>query len=106
MEFNLPVLAGTLSTLIFFIGVFPMLLKAWRTKDLRSYSKEMLILNNTGNVIHAVYVFSLPAGPIWALHSFYLVATGLMLFWYIRYHDRPVSNTTTSQARNDLAPAT
>jgi hypothetical protein len=30
-------------------------------------------------------VFSLPLGPIWLLHSFYLVTTGLMLFWYLRY---------------------
>jgi hypothetical protein len=29
-------------------------------------------------------VFSLPIGPIWVLHSFYLVSTGLMLFWYLR----------------------
>jgi hypothetical protein len=32
-----------------------------------------------------VYVFSLPAGPIWLLHTFYLITTGLMLAWYLRY---------------------
>jgi hypothetical protein len=32
-----------------------------------------------------VYVLHLPAGPIWALHTFHTVSTGLMLFWYLRY---------------------
>jgi uncharacterized protein with PQ loop repeat len=90
VDIDLPVIAGTLSTIIFFIGTFPMLHKAYRTRDLRSYSKGMLLLNNTGNVIHAVYIYSLPAGPIWFLHGFYLVVTGLMLIWYIRYVDRPM----------------
>jgi hypothetical protein len=62
-----------------------MVLKALRTKDLRSYSLSTLLLNNVGNVVHCVYVFSLPAGPIWLLHSFYLLTTGLMLVWYLRY---------------------
>jgi hypothetical protein len=43
------------------------------------------VLSNVGNVIYAVYVFSLPPGPIWAMHMFYLTATGLMLFWYLRH---------------------
>jgi uncharacterized protein with PQ loop repeat len=90
MPLSIPVLAGTLSSLIFLFGTFPMLHKAYRTKDLRSYSKGMLGANTVANVIYAIYVFSLPPGPIWALHTFYLVTTALMLFWYIRYEDRPV----------------
>jgi hypothetical protein len=93
---SLPVIAGTISSIMFFIGVFPMLVKAWRTRDLTSYSKEMLLLNNAGNIIHCVYVFSLPAGPIWALHAFYTVTTALMLFWYLRYGDRPARTTPAS----------
>ncbi len=31
----------------------------------------------------------LPPGPIWLLHSFHLVTTGLMLVWYLRYERRP-----------------
>lgn len=89
MNIDLPVLAGTISTIICFVGTFPMLAKAWRTKDLRSYSKGMLVLNNTGNLIHAVYIYSLPPGPIWALHGFYLIATALMLGWYVLYEERP-----------------
>jgi uncharacterized protein with PQ loop repeat len=96
MPFSIPVLAGTLSSLIFLVGTIPMLHKAFRTKDLRSYSKGMLGANTFANVIHAIYVFSLPPGPIWALHTFHLVTTALMLFWYVRYEDRPVRSTRPS----------
>ncbi len=85
METNLPVIAGTISTTIFVLSTLPMLLKAFQTKDLTSYSLGNILLANVGNVVHSVYVFSLPLGPIWLLHSFYLVTTGLMLFWYLRY---------------------
>jgi hypothetical protein len=40
-------------------------------------------------VVHSVYVFSLPPGPLWALHSFYLVSTGLMLCWYLCWVGSP-----------------
>jgi uncharacterized protein with PQ loop repeat len=85
METNLPVIAGTISTTIFVLSTLPMLLKAFQTKDLTSYSLGNILLANVGNVVHSVYVFSLPLGPIWLLHSFYLVTTGLMLYWYLRY---------------------
>ena len=85
MNTELPVIAGAISTTIFALSALPMLLKAFRTKDLRSYSLGNILLSNVGNVIHSVYVFSLPAGPIWLLHTFYLVTTGLMLIWYVRY---------------------
>ena len=73
MDVGFPVLAGTMSTLIFASSLLPMLLKAARTKDLSSYSLGNIVLSNVGNVIHSVYVFHLPPGPIWALHTFYLV---------------------------------
>src|SRR5687768_7652864 len=82
---TLPVIAGSISTVIFVVGYLPMLAKAARTKDLSSYSIGNLALGNVGNAIHSIYVYSLPPGPLWALHSFYVVATGLMLFWYLRY---------------------
>ncbi len=82
---SLSVLAGTVSTTIFVISYLPMLVKALRTRDLRSYSSSHLVLGNVGNGVHSLYVFSLPPGPIWALHSFYLVSTALMLVWYLRY---------------------
>lgn len=85
MEINLPVIAGGISTTIFALSTLPMLLKVARTKDLKSYSLGNILLSNLGNVVHSVYIFNLPAGPIWLLHAFYLVTTGLMLVWFLRY---------------------
>ena len=82
MSTSLPVLAGSVSTAIFIASTLPMLVKARRTKDLASYSLGNILLANIGNLTYAVYVFSLPLGPVWALHGFHLCATGLMLFWY------------------------
>ena len=65
-----------------------MLVKAFRTKNLSSYSLGNILLANVGNVIHSIYVFHLSRGPIWLLHTFYLVTTGLMLVWYLRYEWR------------------
>lgn len=89
MNIDLPVIAGTVSTVIFALSTWPMLLKAFQTKDLKSYSLGNILLSNVGNVIHSIYVFHLPAGPIWLLHGFYLVTTALMLVWYLRYEWRP-----------------
>jgi uncharacterized protein with PQ loop repeat len=86
---NFPVIAGAISTTIFALSTLPMLFKAFRTKDLSSYSLGNILLANVGNLVYSVYVFDLPAGPIWLLHSFYLVTTALMLFWYLRYEWRP-----------------
>jgi hypothetical protein len=89
MEINLLVIAGAISTTIFALSTLPMLVKAFRTKDLRSYSLGNILLANVGNIIHSFYVFHLPPGPIWLLHAFHLVTTGLMLVWYLRYEWRP-----------------
>ena len=85
LAMNLPVLAGSISTALFVASVLPMLVKAWRTKDLESYSLGNLLLSNVANLVHSVYVVSLPFGPVWALHGFYLAATALMLAWALRY---------------------
>jgi hypothetical protein len=71
--------------------MLPMLLKAAQTKDLSSYSLGNIMLANVGNVIHSIYVFHLPAGPVWALHTFYLVTIALMLVWYLRYTESSAS---------------
>lgn len=89
MDNNLPVIAGMISTTVFAFSTLPMLLKAFQTKDLKSYSLGNILLSNVGNVIHSVYVFSLPPGPIWLLHTFYLITTALMLLWYVRYEWQP-----------------
>ena len=90
MDGMIPLLAGAISTVIFAGGTLPMLVKAARTKDLSSYSLGNIGLSNLGNVIQSIYVFHLPAGPMWVLHTFYLVSTALMLFWYLRYTPSPI----------------
>ena len=85
---DLPVLAGTVSTVLFVVSYLPMLVKAFRTRDLASYSHSNLMIANVGNGVHSVYVFSLPMGPIWFLHGFYLIATALMLVWRWRFAGR------------------
>lgn len=82
---QLPVLAGIVSTVIFAVSTLPMLVKALRTRELGSYSLGNLTMANVGNAVHSVYVFSLPAGPLWALHSFHVASTTFMLVWYLRF---------------------
>lgn len=89
MDVSLAMIAGTTSTIIFAASALPMLVKAYRTRDLASYSRGNLLMANTGNVVHSVYVYSLPPGPIWLLHTFYLITTAIMLAWYLRYEWRP-----------------
>ncbi len=80
----MPIVAGAVSSAIFAASALPMLMKAFRTKELKSYSLHNIALSSVGNMILSVYVYGLPPGPIWVLHSFYLVTTGLMLLWYLR----------------------
>ena len=90
MKGDLPTIAGAISTVIFVVSTLPMLIKAFRTKDLSSYSLGNIATANVGNLVQCVYVLSLPVGPIWFLHGFYLVATGLMLVWHRRFVPRVV----------------
>lgn len=82
---DIPIVAGSLSSALFIVGTLPMLLKAFTTRNLKSYSMTNLLFNNVGNLLYAIYVYSLPMGPIWLLHGFNLIVTALMLFWYMRY---------------------
>ena len=90
MDRAIPMLAGAVSSVVFVCSTLPMLIKAVRTRDLGSYSLGNMLLSNLGNLIHSVYVFDLPAGPIWALHSFHMLSTALMLVWYLRYTESPI----------------
>lgn len=82
---QIQVLAGLVSSSIFVVGTLPMLFKAFTTHNMQSYSLGNLALSNFGNLIHWVYVMSLPFGPVWLLHGFFTFTTGLMLVWYLRY---------------------
>jgi hypothetical protein len=100
---SLPLLAGIVSTAIFAGSTLPMLGKALRTRDLGSYSLGNLLLANLGNAVHSVYVFSLPPGPLWLLHSFYLASTGLMLAWFLRYELLPTRASTRMHSSPDAS---
>lgn len=82
---QLQMIAGSISTGMFVTGSLPMLYKAYRTKDLGSYSMGNIMLSNVGNLIHWIYVACLPVGPIWYLHGFNTLVAILMLAWYWRY---------------------
>jgi uncharacterized protein with PQ loop repeat len=82
---DVPVLAGSAATVVFAASILPMLAKAWRTRDVASYSVGNIVLANLGNLLYTVYVLQLPAGPVWALHAFHTLSTALMLVWYVRY---------------------
>ena|SRR6185436_20359996 len=103
---SVPTLAGLTSTVIFAVSTLPMLVKAYRSRDLSSYSAGNIALANVGNAVHSVYVFSLPAGPIWALHAFYILTSGLMLSWYVRFRlRRPPHRPPDEMGRSpDAAP--
>jgi hypothetical protein len=91
-------LAGLVSTALFAISVLPMVWRAARTRDLSSYSLGHLGTTTAGNLVHTVYVVSLPAGPVWLMHALYLVTTGQMLVWKLR-HDGRGSDAVSADGR-------
>ena len=103
MGSSLTVMAGVVASMVFAASVLPMLAKAARSKDLSSYSRGNLVLANIGNAVYSVYVFGLPAGPIWLLHTFYILSSALMLIWSVRYGrlpspaDDPAARVATPQ---------
>jgi hypothetical protein len=81
---DVPILAGMISTVVFAVSNLPMLRKALRTRDVSSYSLSSIAMINGANAVYSLYVFSLPIGPIWALHTFYVVSCGIMLVLCVR----------------------
>jgi uncharacterized protein with PQ loop repeat len=82
---TIALLAGFISGAIFISSNLPMVIKAWHTKNLNSYSLAHIGLANLGNLIHWVYIAALPAGPVWLLHGFNTLVATFMLFLYLRY---------------------
>ena len=76
---DIPLIAGTVATVVFAVSNLPMLTKALRTRDVSSYSLVSLAMINAANAVYSLYVFTLPVGPIWALHTFYVVSCAIML---------------------------
>jgi uncharacterized protein with PQ loop repeat len=80
------IIAGTVSAIIFTTSHVPLLVRAIRTKDQRSYSATNLVLVNLGNAVHRFYIQSLPHGPIYLLPGFYTVVSIAMLYLDVRHH--------------------
>jgi len=85
---SLQLFAGFASSMIFISSNLPMLFKAFKTKNLSSYSLGHLALGNLGNTVYWLYVISLPLGPVWLLQAFFSTASALMLFCYLRYEKK------------------
>ncbi|HVL62691.1 MAG TPA: hypothetical protein VM430_14965 [Microbacterium sp.] len=94
---DIPLLAGTISTVVFAVSNLPMLRKALRTRDVSSYSIPSMLMINAANMAYSLYVFSLPFGPIWALHTFYLVSCGIMLVLCVRARRSSAARGTWSR---------
>ncbi|MBI5928499.1 MAG: hypothetical protein HY862_04280 [Chloroflexi bacterium] len=82
---QIQILAGAVCSFIFMSATFPMLYKAWRTKNMASYSLLNIGLNNAGNLLYWLYVTTLPLGPVWLLHGFNTIVTLIMLIWCLIY---------------------
>jgi uncharacterized protein with PQ loop repeat len=106
MTSTMAVIAGSVSTVVFIASYLPMLFKAARTHDLASYSAGNLVLANVGNAVYSIYVFSLPAGPIWALHSFYLLSSFAMLAMWVGFRRRVARSGQGSSSRRTVGGAT
>jgi uncharacterized protein with PQ loop repeat len=104
MDSSVPVAAGSVATIVFALSMLPMLGKAVRTKDLASYSRSNLVLANVGNAFYSLYVFHLPPGPIWLLHTFYAVTSALMLLWSLRFGRPNAKPRSTLCAPNTSKP--
>jgi len=62
-----------------------MLLKAFHTRDVKSYSLGQILLGNLGNFLYWIYLISLPFGPIWFIQGFFTLSSLLMLLAYLVY---------------------
>ena len=102
---SVTVLSGVVASVVFAASALPMLVKAARSKDLSSYSRGSLVKTNVGNAIYSVYVLSLPFGPIWLLHGFYVVSTALMLAWSLRYDPRRRAAAEDTDQEGDVPSA-
>ena len=99
---DIPLIAGTVWTVVFAVSNLPMLGKALRTRDVSSYSLSSMVMINAANAVYSLYVFSLPVGPIWALHTFYVVSCAIMLVLCIGKR----RTAHRRQRRDDAPPAT
>jgi hypothetical protein len=77
-------LAGIISSAMFMLSQLPMLYKAYKTNDMKSYSLTNLTMSLLGDLLYWVYLMDLPFGPVWMLHCFDTGCSILMLTFYLR----------------------
>lgn len=95
---DFPAFAGAVSTVLFAAANMPMLVKAVRTRDVHSYSRPALALTMLGNVVYTPYVLTMPPGPIWVLHTFYVLSTAVILTLSLAPSRRGRDGATMSHA--------
>lgn len=95
---SVEMIAGFGSSLIFILSNFPMVAKAVRTRNLKSYSLGQILLANVGNLLYWLYVVGLPLGPIWFLHGFNTAVALLMLSLYLIFETRSVTAVSQQMA--------
>ena len=82
---DIQLIAGSISSIMFVISTLPMVWKALKTKDLKSYSLGNIVLSNLANIIYWIYVTGLPFGPVWYIHVFNTLITLVMLILYFQH---------------------
>ena len=102
---DVPLIAGTIATVAFAVSNLPMLRKALRTRDVSSYSLPSMIIINIANAVYSLYVFTLPIGPIWGLHTFYVVSCAIMLALCLRQRRSPIRQLPAARRARALADA-
>jgi hypothetical protein len=90
---NAATIAGVASTLMFAGSTLPMVVRAARTRDVSSYSRSHLFMTNAGNVVHTVYIASLPPGPVWLLHGVYSFVAAFMFAAHVQWALRPTAGS-------------
>ena len=83
---DFPVLAGLMSTTLFVASYLPMLYRAVTTRDLGPPTAgRVWCWPTSATSFSRSTSYSLPTGPIWFLHGFYLGASALMLGLHLRH---------------------
>lgn len=91
--------AGLIATMLFVLSTAPMLIKAFRTRDLSSYSGSNLLMANAGNLVQTVYLSVVPSLPIWTLHAFNSLASATMLTLWVLYRQPERASSRLDDAR-------
>ena len=103
MSSTLPIAAGTVATLVFAAST---LADAGQGRPhqgpLRPIPAATSSSPTPATSCTRFYVFHLPPGPIWLLHTFYAATSALMLFWSLRFGPPPAGTRPAGHRRSDM----